>query len=53
MDNLSSPKVKGVFEAIESVKVQVFYLPPYSLTLTQSSLRFSKLKQLIQSAGKT
>ncbi len=30
MDNLSSHKVKGVREAIESVGAEVRYLPPYS-----------------------
>jgi len=29
MDNLSSHKVAGVKEAIESVGAKVFYLPPY------------------------
>jgi hypothetical protein len=30
MDNLSSHKVSGVREAIESVGAQLWYLPPYS-----------------------
>ena len=30
MDNLSSHKVKGVADAITSVKAEVLYLPPYT-----------------------
>lgn len=50
MDNLSSHKVKGVVNAIESVKAQVLYLPPYSPDFNPIELAFSKLKRLIRSA---
>ena len=50
MDNLSSHKVKGVVDAIESVEAKVFYLPPYSPDFNPIELAFSKLKQLIRSA---
>lgn len=50
MDNLSSHKVKGVVEAIESVAAQVQFLPPYSPNFNPIELAFSKLKRLIRSA---
>jgi transposase len=50
MDNLSSHKVKGVANAIESVKAKVLYLPPYSPDFNPIELAFSKLKHLIRSA---
>lgn len=50
MDNLSSHKVKGATEAIESVKASVRFLPPYSPDLNPIELAFSKLKRLIRSA---
>ena len=37
MDNLSSHKVKGVVEAIESVGAEVHFLPPYSPDLNPMS----------------
>lgn len=52
MDNLSSHKVKGATEAIESVKASVRFLPPYSPDLNPIELAFSKLKRLIRSAKK-
>ena len=48
MDNLSSHKVKGVREAIESVGAEVRYLPPYSPDLNPIELAFSKLKKLLR-----
>lgn len=51
MDNLSSHKVKGVREAIESAGATVLYLPPYSPDLNPIENAFSKLKQLLRSAG--
>lgn len=50
MDNLSSHKVKGVIEAIESVEARVLYLPPYSPDFNPIEMAFSKLKRLIRSA---
>lgn len=51
MDNLSSHKVKGVREAIESAGASVLYLPPYSPDLNPIEPAFSKLKQVLRSAG--
>lgn len=50
MDNLSSHKIAGVRDAIESVGAKLYYLPPYSPDLNPIELAFSKLKQLIRSA---
>lgn len=50
MDNLSSHKVKGVIDAIESVGAEVHFLPPYSPDLNPIELAFSKLKRLLRSA---
>ena len=50
MDNLSSHKVQGVAEAIESARAQLLYLPPYSPDFNPIELAFSKLKRLIRSA---
>jgi transposase len=48
MDNLSSHKVSGVKEAIESVGAKVLYLPPYSPDLNPIEMVFAKLKMLIR-----
>ena len=48
MDNLSSHKVKGVKQAIESAGAEVRYLPPYSPDLNPIELAFSKLKKLLR-----
>lgn len=48
MDNLSSHKVKGVREAIESVGAELRFLPPYSPDLNPIELAFSKLKKLLR-----
>ena len=50
MDSLSRHKVKGVTDAIESIKVQLLCLPPYSSGFIPIALPSSKLKELIQSA---
>lgn len=50
MDNLSSHKVKGVAEAIESVGATARFLPPYSPDLNPIELAFSKFKRLVRSA---
>ena len=51
MDNLSSHKGAAVREAIEKEGAHVCYLPPYSPDLNPIEMAFSKLKQLIRSAG--
>ena len=49
MDNLSSHKIGGVVEAIESVGAEVRYLPPYSPDLAPNDFfLFPKLKQVIK-----
>ena len=48
LDQLSSHKVKGVREAIESVGTEVRYLPSYSPDLNLIELVFSKLKKLLR-----
>ena len=48
MDNLSSHKVQGVREAIQSAGAEVRYLPPYSPDLNPIELAFSKLKKLLR-----
>jgi transposase len=50
MDNLSSHKVTGVKEAIESVGATVLYLPPYSPDFNPIEQVFSKLKTLVRKA---
>jgi len=50
MDNLSSHKVSGVKEAIESVGAKVVYLPPYSPDFNPIENVFSKLKTLVRKA---
>jgi transposase len=46
MDNLSSHKVAGVKEAIESVGAKILYLPPYSPDFNPIEQVFAKLKTL-------
>jgi transposase len=48
LDNLSSHKVAGVKEAIESVGTQVLYLPPYSPDFNPIEQVFSKLKTMLR-----
>lgn len=48
MDNLSAHKVAGVADAIEAVKAELLYLPPYSPDLNPIEMLFSKLKSLIR-----
>jgi transposase len=50
MDNLSSHKVDGVRQRIESMGAQVLYLPPYSPDLNPIEKAWAKLKQLLCSA---
>ena len=50
MDNLSSHKVQGVREAIESVGARVVYLPPYSPDFNPIEQVFAKLKSLLRKA---
>lgn len=51
MDNLSSHKGARVRQLIESAGATVLLLPPYSPDLNPIELAFSKLKQLMRSAG--
>ena len=51
MDNLSAHKVAGVRETVRSVGADVLYLPPYSPDLNPIELAFSKVKQLMRTAG--
>lgn len=51
MDNLSAYKVRGVRQSIEAARASVVYLPPYSPDFNPIEPAFSKLKQLIRSAG--
>ncbi len=44
MDNLSSHKVTGVREAIDSVGASIWYLPPYSPDLNPIEKMWSKVK---------
>jgi transposase len=48
LDNLSSHKVAGVREAIESVGAKLVYLPPYSPDLNPIEMVFSKMKLLVR-----
>lgn len=48
MDNLSSHKVSGVLEAIESVGASVLFLPPYSPDLNPIELMWSKIKAILR-----
>jgi len=52
MDNLSSHKISGVRDAIESVGAELRYLPPYSPDLNPIELAFSKLKKLLRDGAK-
>ena len=51
MDNLSSHKGQRVRAMIESTGATLLFLPPYSPDLNPIELAFSKLKQLLRSAG--
>ena len=48
MDNLSSHKVNGIVEAIESVGASVRFLPPYSPDLNPIELMWSKIKAVLR-----
>ena len=50
-DNLSSHKVAGIKEAIESMGATLRYLPPYSPDLNPIEKMFSKLKSLLRKAA--
>jgi transposase len=51
MDNLSSHKVAGVREAIESAGARLVYLPPYSPDLNPIEKAWSKVKKLLRDAA--
>jgi transposase len=48
MDNLSSPKVVGLREAIEAADARLFYLPPYSPDLNPIKQAFAKLNAMLR-----
>jgi transposase len=48
LDNLSSHKVEGVRQAIESRGALLLYLPPYSPDLNPIEMAWAKLKQLLR-----
>jgi transposase len=52
MDNLSSHKVAGVVEAIESAGATLRYLPPYSPDLNPIELAFSKFKRRLRDGAR-
>lgn len=49
MDNLATPKVAGVREAIEGAGARLEYLPPYSPDLNPIEPMWSKVKQGLKS----
>ena len=51
-DNLSSHKVAGVRQAIESAGATIRYLPPYSPDLNPIEKMFSKLKAMLRKAAR-
>jgi transposase len=51
MDNLSSHRVKGVREAIETRGATQWFLPPYSPDLNPIENLFAKLKALLRKAA--
>jgi len=53
MDNLSSHKVKGVREAIESAGCDLWYLPPYSPDLNPIEKLWSKVKSWLRRVSAT
>lgn len=52
MDNLNSHKVAGVREAIEAVRAEAVYLPPYSPDLNPIETVFSKFKWHVRSQSR-
>jgi transposase len=53
MDNLASPKVVGVREAIESSGASLWYLPPYSPDYNPIEKLWSKVKAWLRRAWGT
>lgn len=51
MDNLATHKVQGVAEAIEQAGARLRYLPPYSPDFNPIENMWSKIKQILRSAG--
>jgi len=48
MDNLSSHKVSGIVETIQSAGAQVKFLPPYSPDFNPIELMWSKMKAILR-----
>ena len=53
MDNLSSHKVEGVREAIESADATLWYLPPYSPDLNPIEMLWGKVKAWLRRLAAT
>jgi len=51
LDNLSSPKVRGVREAITPAGARLLFLPPYSPHLNPIEKFFAKRKALLRKAA--
>ena len=51
MDNLSTHKVAGVRQAIETAGARLLYLPPYSPDFNPIENMWSKVKQILRSAA--
>ena len=48
IDNLCTHKVNGVQQTIQSVGVQVLYLPPYSPDFNPIEMLWSKIKSILR-----
>ena len=48
MDNLSSHKVRGIVDMVETVGAQVMFLPPYSPDFNPIELMWSKMKAILR-----
>jgi transposase len=49
LDNLSTPKIRGVREAVEAAGARLLYLPPDSPDFNPIEPRWSKVKQILRS----
>ena len=51
MDNLTTHKIAGVGQALETVGARLLYLPPYSPDFNPIENMWSKIKQILRSAA--